>query len=298
MLKHSRAVNLIIGLVALLASASRALAVEEWPRLNKTQQQQAIEELKKYAQQSQDKLHTSLGAFETEYFLFCSDLAPIEARKWASLLDRMYDRLAETFAVTPHRNIWRGKALIFVYRNEKDYIRYEKEMAQTDPTGTAGMCHTFSDGAVKIAFYRQPDEMLFAHILVHESVHGFIHRYRTPVHVPSWANEGLAETIATDLVPQNGRRNQVREQAVAGIRDHRGHLEKFFDDRIEAWQYPVAEELTTFMISQSKQGYVRFINGIKDGLSVDDALAQKYGAPRPRLVEVFGETLGFRGVTD
>jgi len=282
----------------LTLSAPLRAAVEEWPRLNKTEQQQAIDELKKYAQETQDTLHTSLGAFETEYFIFCSDLSPNEARQWASLLDRMYDRLAETFAVTPHRNIWRGKALIFVYRNEKDYLRYEREIAKTDPTGTAGMCVAYPDGSVKIAFYRQPDALLFAHVLVHESVHGFIHRYRTPEHVPSWANEGLAETIATDLVPQKGRRNDVRQEAISGIRDHKGHLGKFFTDRIEGWQYPVAEELTTFMIAQSKAGYVKFINGIKEGLSTDDALSQRYGAPRDRLVEVFGETLGFRGVTD
>ena len=273
--------------------------VPEWPRLNRTQQQQAIDQLKKYAQETQDTLHTSLGSFETEYFLFCSDLAPVEARQWASLLDRMYDRLAETFAVTPHRNIWRGKALIFVYRNEKDYMRYEREIVKSDPTGTAGMCVSYPDGSVKIAFYRQPDQMLFAHVLVHESVHGFIHRYRTPIPVPGWANEGLAEMIATDLVPQKGRPAMVRERAASGLRDHQGRLGSFFNGKgIEGWQYPVAEQITIFMVTQSKPGYVKFINGIKEGLEVDQALSERYGAPRERLIDAFGQSLGIRGLSE
>ena len=66
------------------------------------------------------------------------------------------------------------------------------------------MCHTFGSGDVHIAFYRQPNDFDSAHVLVHESVHGFVHRYRSPLDIPSWANEGLAEAIATDMVPQPG----------------------------------------------------------------------------------------------
>ena len=286
-------------LVLVACAPLQAGMVPEWPRLNKTQQQQAIDELKKYAQETQDTLHTSLGSFETEYFLFCSDLNPAEGRQWAALLDRMYDRLAQTFAVAPHRNIWRGKALIFVYRNEKDYMRYEREIAKADPTGTAGMCAAYPDGSVKIAFYRQPDQLLFAHVLVHESVHGFIHRYRTPIPVPGWANEGLAEWIATDLVPQRGRRESVKANAASGIREHQGKLGAFFNGKqIEGWQYPVAEQLTGFMVAQSKPGYVKFINGIKEGLETDEALRDRYGAPRERLVDAFGQSLGIRGVSE
>jgi hypothetical protein len=301
---NSRISGLLIAVMAAVILCTAAplpagVVVPAWPPLSKTQQQQAIDELKKFAQQSQDRLHTHLGSFETEYFLFCSDLSPAEARQWASLLDKMYDRLAETFAVPPHQNIWRGKALIFVYSKENDYMRYEREIVKSNPTGTAGMCAAYSDGSVKIAFYRQPDQMLFAHVLVHESVHGFIHRYRTPVFVPGWANEGLAEVIATDLVPQRGRRDTVRGDAISGIRNHQGRLGAFFNGKeIEGWQYPVAEQLTSFMIAQSKPGYVKFINGIKEGLDVDQALTERYGAPRARIVDAFGLSLGIRGVSE
>jgi len=267
-----------------------------WPKLTDAQQQAAIEALKQSAQDAQTRLNRPLQSFETKYFLFCSDLSPRESRQWASLLDRMYARLAEMFAVPSGLNIWRGKALIFVFSRRDDYQRYERMIARTDPGSTAGMCHAFGDGTVRIAFYRQEDTLSFAHVLVHESVHGFIHRYRTPVFVPSWANEGLAETIATDLVPQAGRRDQVKSAARENLQQHGGMGDFFTADHIQGWQYPVAEMLTTFMIQAGKGNYVAFIKGIKDGMSWDQSLAERFQAPADRLVPVFGNWLGVRNL--
>jgi hypothetical protein len=161
------------------------------------------------------------------------------------------------------------------------------------------MSHAFGDGTVKIAFYRQSDELQFAHVLVHESVHGFIHRYRSPVPIPSWANEGLAETVATDLAPQHGHRQEVQANAREQLQAHGSRLGDFFDaDHIDGWQYPVAEMLCTFMIQASAPNYVAFINGLKDGLNIDQSLAEKYQAPKDRLVAVFGQWLGVRGLTE
>lgn len=287
----------VLALWALAAPPARAATPTPWPDLTDDQQKAAIGELKAFAQEARDKLGVQVNAFETKYFIFCSDLAPREAQQWANLLDRMYDRLSEMFAVPGGKNIWRGKALIFVFSRNADYQRYEKVIMHTDPAGTAGMCHSSPNGNVRIAFHRQDDQMEFAHILVHESVHGFIHRYRTPVPVPSWANEGLAETIATDLVPQNGRRDGIKRLAIENLNSHNRRLGDFFTaDHIADWQYPVSQMLTTMMIEAGKRNYVDFINGIKDGLPYDKALADKFKAPRDRLVAVFGSYLGVQGL--
>ena len=268
-----------------------------WPKLSDDEMARAVTQLKGFAEQTQTQLKRPLQNFETKYFLFYSDLPPKEAQNWASLLDRMYVQLADMFAVKKGDNIWRGKALIFVFAHADDYRRYEKELLNTDSGTSAGMCHSFSNGDVKIAFYRQHDELEFAHVLVHESVHGFIHRYRTPVAIPSWANEGLAETIATDLVPQRGRRETVKSNAREGLQAHQSRMGDFFTaDHIVGWQYPVAEMLCTFMIQAGKKNYVDFIKGIKDGLTWEESLEQKYKAPRDRLAVVYGQWLGVKGL--
>ena len=268
-----------------------------WPVLTEEQQSQALAALKQFAEQTQTTLDRPLKMYETKFFLFYSDLPPQQAQNWAGLLDRMYAKLAEMFAVPKGQNIWAGKAVVFVFVKKLDYQRYEREVMKTDPGTSAGMCHSNSNGIVRIAFYRQPDELQFAHVLVHESVHGFIHRYRTPVLVPSWANEGLAETIATDLVPQRGRRDGVKVQAREELQAHGSRMGDFFTaDHIVAWQYPVAEMLCTFMIQAGKKNYVDFINGIKDGVDWEQCLSTKFKAPVDRLVLAYGQYLGVKNL--
>jgi hypothetical protein len=210
----------------------------------------------------------------------------------------MYGRLSDLFATGKGVNVWRGKALVFVFQKDADYHRFQRLMHQTDSAGSAGMCHSFGNGDVHIAFYRQPDEMLFAHVLVHESVHGFLHRFKTPARIPSWVNEGLAETISSELVPRAGRANQVAASTRAGLQRNGGLGGILAADPIVGWQYPVAESLTTFMIGQNKKGYVNFVMGIKEGMTWQDALKERYKAPRAALVRVFGESMKIKDLKE
>lgn len=292
-----------------------------WGQLPEAQQAAQVKRLKAFAQSAAERLNKDLSLKETKYFLFYSDLPSDEAARWAGLLDRMYARLAELFGVprearetapaaakegrstrtstaTNHINVWNGKALVFVFKTAGDYRQFQIRVHQTDPGTSAGMCHCFGDGKVHIAFYKQADELAFAHVLVHESVHGFLHRFRAPPNVPSWANEGLAEVIASELVPRPGRSTESESRARSGLQ-LRGGLSGMLDGRhIEAWQYPVAETLCAFMIRQSKPRYVDFIVGIKEGLTWEQSLEQRYGTRRDRLVRAYGESLGIKGLKE
>jgi hypothetical protein len=268
-----------------------------WGKLTPEQQTAAIEELKKFGEETRAKVNGNLVLNETKYFLFYSDLKPAEATQWANMLDRMYGKLAGLFGIKGGENIFRGKAAVFVFAKEQDYQNFQKTMHETDAAGTAGLCHCFGSGDVHIGFFRQPNEMDFAAVLVHESVHGFLHRYRKPPTIPTWVNEGLAETIASELVPQKGKRQEYRQFAISQLRE-RGTLgsDFFTADRLEGWQYPVAQLLTEFMIKQDKKRYVAFIDGIKDGLKWEESLNQKYGVPKERIVAVLSDSLNIRGM--
>jgi hypothetical protein len=296
-MRNRRPPLFVLGLAWLAITSPPTWAedsVPGWPALTDNQQKAALAALKLYAQATQTKLGLPMRAFETQYFLFCTDLPQGEAQRWAGLLDRMYGKLSQMFAVPEGKNIWRGKAMIFVFARNEDYQRYEMQMLHYDAKRTAGLCHNSPDGTVKIAFYRQRDELGFAHLLVHETVHGFQHRYRSPVGLPSWVSEGMADMIATDLMPQAGHRNEVLSRAREQLQSHRGDLGNFFTaSPIEDWQYPVAEALCTMMIQASSKNYVDFVNGLKDGLTSEQSLREKYKAPKDRLVPVFEQWVGY-----
>lgn len=257
----------------------------------------SIAELKTFAEKTQETLRVGLVLHETDHFLFYSDLGREESVFWARQLEAMYVRLCEMFDLDKNKNIFRGKCLIIVFQKREDYQRFQREMHNTDPGNSSGMCHGYGNGYVHVAFYRQPDKWDFAHLLVHESVHAFLHRYRSPVHIPSWANEGLAETIAAALVPKS-RINDYRIAAAEKEIKQRNNLGQMFDAKhIEGWQYGPARMLTEFMIAQDKKRYANFINGIKDGKTWQQSLTEIYGVELSRLVSAFGNTVGVRNLT-
>jgi hypothetical protein len=257
----------------------------------------ALAEQKKFAEQARQRINPKLALYETPFFLLYTDLAPAEAQNHAVLLDGLYARLATMFGVPKGENIWRGKALVFVFASDADYLMFQMKMHdKTMATGTAGMCHQYGNGDVHIAFYRQPNEMDFAHVLVHESVHGFLHRYRSPLSIPSWINEGFAEVVASEMVPRVGLTQASTAQARQDLQTRRDLDKMFEEEHIVAWQYSVARTLAEFMIQQNRKGYVEFINGIKDGLSWEAALTQKYGVSLQQLVRAYGTFMGVPGL--
>jgi hypothetical protein len=257
-----------------------------WGKLTLAEQTQSVAELKAFAMETPLGKAGALHLNETRYFLFYSDLPETEATNWSGLLDRMYSLLAGLFDVSG--NIFRGKALIFVFSKEQDYLNYQKQVEGVDARDTAGMTNSYGSGMVHISFFRQKNELEFAHILVHESTHGFVHRYRSPVRLPSWASEGLAEQIASELVPIKGEDAWLKDVTRKELKAHQGVGSDFFEvQHIAGWQYPIAESFTRLMINENRSGYVRFVNAIKDGTSVDEAMEKKYGASKEKIEPYF-----------
>ena len=257
----------------------------------------ALTEQKKFAEEARQRINPKLALYETPFFLLYSDLAPAEAQNCAALLDATYARLAMMFGVPKGQSIWRGKALVFVFANDADYLMFQMKMHdKTMATGTVGMCHAYGNGDVHLAFYRQPNELDFAHALVHESVHGFLHRYRSPAALPSWVNEGVAEVFAAELVQRPGVTQASTAQARQDLQTRRDLAKMFESDQIVAWQLSVARTLVEFMINQNRKGYVEFINGIKDGLTWQDAMTQKYGVSLEQLLRAYGNFMGVPGL--
>ena len=293
---HMTAVCIVlIAICPLHAQSSPPNTTPHWPELTTEAHAKMIKRLKAFSDQTTEKINNNLRLLETKYFLFYTDLPNAEARKWAHLLDKMYNRLCKLFGIEKGTNIWYGKALILVFSQENDYRRFWPVMMDVAPGDSAGMCYSYGDGRVVIAFYRQPHEMDFATVLVHESVHGFLHRYRSPERIVSWANEGLAEVIAYELVPK-GTWIPRKEQRAKKEMKKRGNMggDFFSAEHIDGWQYGVASGLTAYMIKQHKKGYVAFINGIKGGTPWEKSLAKNYGVPVKRLVYFYGKSIGIK----
>ena len=281
------------------AAATTAPAGVTWGRQSDEERAATVEKLKQRVDEMLAKAGTNkLALNETKYFLFYTDMTPTEAQRWTQVLDRMYARLAEMFGVPKDENIWFGKAVIFVFVKREDFQGFEKEAFNIgkDQPGAAGRCHQRGDGSVYITFYRSAAPDVFARLLVHESTHGFLFRYRSRKRIPSWANEGLAQVMEFELVPAAGLLQAEQAAARVELRKPTALKDFFASEQIDPPQYPIAQTLTEFMIRRNKQGYVAFINGIKDGLRSDEALKEKYGLSADELIAAYGQSMGVAGL--
>lgn len=268
---------------------------EYWRTLTEDQQTEATGILKSFAKKSTDKLKHPLRLSESKLFLFYSDLSDNEAARYVTLLERMYTKLAELFDVDKGPSLWRGKALVVVFTRIEDYRLYERLIEGTDPANSFGMTHCYGDALVHMAFFRYPNDTQFAHLLVHESVHGFLHRYRSPVRVPSWANEGLAEDLASELVPDAPRMRSMNSLVRTCLSQHNNALGDFFTARqIDGWQYPLAETLCAWMIHHDRKGYLDFINGIKDGQKWEESLKSNFKLTRDKMISDYAKAMGLK----
>lgn len=268
--------------------------VKPWPELTKDEHAAAIEEHQKLMEEV-DQALPGMQLYETHEFLFFSNIPPNQIAPYTAALDAMHDMMCHMYGIKRGEPVWRGKCLVMAFLNKAEFIHFEQTyLKNDDPSGAYGYCHPYGDGRVIISCYRGDRPADFAKMLVHETSHGFIHRYRTPVHPPSWINEGMADWIAARLVPTSRSVAYRESKALQTMRQTGSMGGGLFKPRgnIEGWQYGVASSMTNFLINQDSAAYTRFIQGIKEGLSWQDSLKEHYQATPEEMIAGYGRAIG------
>jgi len=229
---------------------------------------------------------------ETKYFLFYTDMPLKTVGIYVKYLDAMYEKLAQAFDVPQGKNIWRGKCMVVAFQNANDFRRYEHDLMKIDDTeGVQAFCHSSSNGRVLIAGYKGSAESFFAVVLVHETAHGFVHRYKSTLHVAPWINEGIADWVAGTVV---GKLNdEVRRRQNEGLDHFRqtGSVgSTFFADsgRLERWQYGTATSLVDLLLRIDPKKYRKLIDNVKEGMDSEEALRDAYGFGFAELTQRYG----------
>ena len=130
-----------------------------------------------------------------------TDIPAAQMAPYVASLDAMHDFLCDLYGIPRGEPVWKGKCLVLAFLKEEDFTAFEHRFMQTQMKGAHGNCHPTSDRRVVMACHRGDDPSTFAHMLVHETSHGFNHRWMSPTHLPNWLNEGIAEWAGTQVVP-------------------------------------------------------------------------------------------------
>ena len=271
-----------------------------WKPIPEDKQKEHVEEYKAYLKKVQNHFNDPpMQLHETKYFLFLTDMPSEQVAPYLVRLDTMNEKLGEAFGFAPGQNVWRGKAVIIAFVQKARFYDFEKAfMNNNDATHAQGLCHPSDNGKVIVSCYRGDRPAFFAQLLVHETAHGYVHRYKSNVWFPSWLNEGIADWIGGTVVPASPVVIQRQNRAAAQLRRTHRLGSRFFENgTIQAWQYGVASAMVDLLIRHDSVAFRMFLDGIKTGLTCDGSLQRAYGMTRQDLVGIYGRAIRIPDLT-
>ncbi|HEY1067953.1 MAG TPA: hypothetical protein VGE52_17650 [Pirellulales bacterium] len=265
--------------------------IKPWPILTEAEH---LETMREHQQMVAvvNGLHPGMALYETPHFVVYTDIAKDSVKPHVDKLEELYKTMCSMYDVPGDTQVFRGKALILAFEKQEDFKKAEIALFQNDPVWAYGICHSFSDGKVVVACYHGDEAGSFDHMLVHETSHGFVHRYQTAVRLPSWVNEGMADFVADRVVPEVAGRKQ--KGAIERLKQTKSVGAEFFSRsaHIEPWQYGVAVDLNGFLVKRNKERYVDFIHAMKEGLDWVEALQITFSLTPATLLTEYGKSIG------
>lgn len=280
----------------------KANGVEAWPEETDKAHSEALAKTRETVKDVIDNF-PGTQLYETNHFLFVSNIPRQQVAPYIASLDRMYDWMCQLYGVPrEHKVFLGGKAPIFAFLDHEQFSAFEDrfypEARESFHTlsNIYGLSHLSANGEVVISCYRGNDPNDFAQMLIHETSHGFIHRYKTKVRLPNWVDEGMADLIGAELVPASTAVKNREVRALQTLSQRRSLGGLFKAERIEAWQYGVASNLSRFMLQSNRENYVRFIENLKAGDKWEAALKDAYGGTPQQLVESYGQAIHVPGL--
>jgi hypothetical protein len=271
----------------------KASGVEPWPALTADEHAAEVERLKAFMDEVRQAF-PQLAVAETHEFIVATDIPAAEIAPYVASLDSMHDLLCDLYGIPRGEPVWKGKCLVVAFRDEGDFHAFEARFMRADiPVGVHGLCHQSSDGRVIMACHRGDDADAFAHMLVHETSHGFNHRWLSPERIPNWLNEGLAEWVGTQVVPRS-RQVPAKEAQARAFMQQTGSLGPDFltAANIQPIQYGISSQLVRFLVLRDRKKFAQFIRGIKEGMTAEESLEAAFNGSLANLIAAFGGAIG------
>lgn len=261
-----------------------------WPVLSDSDRTAATAAMRKVGAEAMEVVGVRAEAVETDFFIVTGDLPKPDLQRWGRELDAMYARVAEMLQVPKGINLFWGKAVVLLYERQETFRLSEASVFRVKaPASLRGICH-MTGPQVAISAYRGNDEAEFASTLVHETLHGIVHRYATPARLPDWANEGFAEWIARACVP-NARVDQNRRPQGLLFFRQGGDPAKVMalSGADGTWPgdnaigYSVGYLMVDLMIADRASRFGAWVKAVKGGKPWQQALAEDFGVDAARL---------------
>ena len=272
-----------------------------WPNQTDEERANAILTVRADAESILKQAGVTIAPAETDHFLVYSELERPQTAEWAMRLERALQALE--FVLNPgfdprdkDRPIriypW-GKVVVFIWKEQDRFKMVEAETFQhLVPNAALAVCH-YSGPRAFINCWHEDDDEAFEWALLTETVHGLMHRCLSPRRLPAWANDGMAEMIASRANKYSLQGRDRRKQALELIRaggDVNALLDLKYQDATfpgsDGLGAPAGSLLVELMMNEKPQRLVKWILAVKTGKDWVESLREDYGTPREEIVNI------------
>lgn len=255
-----------------------------WPVLTEEQLARAIEATRSWAEEKLRIAGVRLRAYESPHYIVYTAGGENTAGRLLQSLESMHQSLKRIFLIPEQTVMYHGKCAVFILDSQPAFVDFERRVFDNDAEGFGGFYHG-STTHVCVVTYTMPSPSRMENLLVHETTHAFMHRYKSRYRLPTWANEGLADFMAATLVTEydEGRRHwtKAREFVLNGGDPGDIMAQSYRDGSWpNDYSYPVSHMIVRFMIKHKATEFRAWIEDIKDGRNWVEAMAERF-SPSP-----------------
>ncbi|MDD4889292.1 MAG: hypothetical protein PHU85_05130 [Phycisphaerae bacterium] len=242
-------------------------------------QAQAVEKIRTFGDQVNEKMGTKLRSVETNHFIIFTEWPEAEDRAVSEMFESIYARLCGQFDIPTSENIYLGKLPVFAWNTRDSFVRFAKEAHRLE-VRSAVMAYVSNafNGFQMMNCYAYSNKLLLELILTHECVHTFVNRYRSNMPLEGWLNEGLAEVMSGTMVPRAGSLERGRKMVAAALKgiDIKALLTAGFAPPTPP-QYPQATTLVDYLLRKDPSKFLTMVDKIKSGTATEASLKDAYG---------------------
>jgi hypothetical protein len=229
------------------------------------------------------QLGITFHEMETDHFLIFTDWDQGNYDFLQTKLEKAYTIVARQFGMDAKDNIFVGKLPVFMFERYEDFSNINRQVAgyyQGTTNGFGHMAMWKPDKTMTVTSSLDEARQLWGHVLIHEFTHAFMARYRSNVHIPTWLNEGIAELISSEEIPQRGQWTNARQIAMGN--DYIGFLFRV-NASPPGRYYPVMHTIAEMLAVNNRKNLIKMIDAIKDGTDPEEALQTYFKLDFARL---------------
>ena len=227
-----------------------------------------------FANRFRKETKVKLTLVETAHFLVFTTWNSRDHRALGQRCEAMYRALCRQFDIPATRNIWAGKCPMYIFWKKSHFDAFTTKVDRIGATRAGGYNVQTPSGFTYLVLSHTQSRTWFYEVLIHESTHAFLGRYLTNRPIPRWANEGLAEYMASRLVKGTQAERKFRAATQLAVARRVDVSPIFRGMRLSWFDYGIAQSIVRFCAARDRKGFIRYVQLIKEGKSEADAMKE------------------------